>query len=235
MVYQWIKNIPTHITPKHCPITRRQLTPANLIHPSARALLSTVQPACPLCSLPYEHGADAEALCPACSTVLPPYQRLLAACRYQSPADTLVQQLKFQGRLSCAEAMAELMAEAAPPTEALPEVLLPVPLHSGRLRERGFNQAAEIVKSLSHRLNIPMDDRLLIRNKPTPPQSDLSADQRKQNVKNAFEMRYSPKYQHVAVIDDVVTTGHTVKAVSRLLKSGGIKCVEVWCFARTPG
>jgi ComF family protein len=107
-----------------------------------------------------------------------------------------------------------------------------VPLHRKRLLERGYNQAAEIAQVLSAELDIPVDRRALTRQRDTPVQSGLSAGQRVDNVRQAFN--YSPRrdYRHVAVVDDIVTTGSTVTEITGLLHREGVEFVEVWALAR---
>ena len=101
------------------------------------------------------------------------------------------------------------------------------------MRERGFNQALELAKLIASELNIPLDYTLCIRNKATPFQSGLSAKQRKQNLKNAFKVTKMNAYKHVAIFDDVVTTGTTVNELAKQLKQSGVEIIEVWAIART--
>lgn len=115
----------------------------------------------------------------------------------------------------------------------MPECIIPVPLHQQRLRERGFNQALELSRIISKQLNIPLNYSLCHRDKATPFQSGLSAKQRKQNLKNAFKVAKNHSYQHVAIFDDVVTTGTTVNELARQLKQSGVRTIEVWAIART--
>ncbi len=116
----------------------------------------------------------------------------------------------------------------------MPECIIPVPLNQQRLRERGFNQALELSRIIAAQLNIPLDYSLCQRDKATPFQSGLSATQRKQNLKNAFKVTTINSYHHVAIFDDVVTTGTTVNELARQLKLSGVKTIEVWAIARTP-
>lgn len=115
----------------------------------------------------------------------------------------------------------------------LPECIIPMPLHQKRLVERGFNQAVEISKIISKKIHVPIDYSLCHRTKYTPFQSGLSAKQRKLNLKNAFNISNTKSYQHVAIFDDVVTTGTSVDELAKKLKLSGVKIVEVWALART--
>jgi ComF family protein len=107
-----------------------------------------------------------------------------------------------------------------------------VPLHPGRLRERGFNQSHLLARHLAATLKIHYADKLLVRHRATQTQSQLDARQRHRNVRKAFQLTQDLGDQHIVLIDDVVTTGATVNEISRLLKSQGAAHVEVWCIAR---
>lgn len=116
---------------------------------------------------------------------------------------------------------------------ALPQAILPVPLHHKRLQQRGFNQALELVKPMANALNIPLLKAAVIRQKYTHAQSALDYTQRQTNVADAFALTQHLPYQHIAIFDDVITTGATVAALAELLTQSGIKQVEIWSFART--
>ncbi|MBT8434378.1 MAG: ComF family protein, partial [Gammaproteobacteria bacterium] len=113
-----------------------------------------------------------------------------------------------------------------------PEILIPVPLHCARLFERGYNQADEIAAVWSQTFGIPVDRHALTRLRATPSQSGLSAAQRANNVRQAFAYRPKRKYRHVALVDDIVTTGSTVTEITKTLHRAGVEYVEVWALAR---
>ena len=113
-----------------------------------------------------------------------------------------------------------------------PEVLLPVPLHRERLLERGYNQADEIAIIWSREFGIPVERKALSRLRATPTQSGLSASQREENVRRAFAWRGGRDYRHVAIVDDIVTTGSTVGEITKTLHRAGVEYVEVWAIAR---
>ena len=114
----------------------------------------------------------------------------------------------------------------------LPDMIVPVPLHASRLQERGFNQALEIARPLAKTLGLPMDSHRCLRIKPTPPQMTLSADKRRKNMSQAFQVNGSFNGMTVAILDDVVTTGNTVAELGRMIKAQGASEVHVWCCAR---
>ncbi len=185
--------------------------------------------ACPGCALPL----PASGQCGACQRRPPPYQRLLAAFHYQPPVSDLIQALKFHGVLSHARLLGEVMADVlAVAVEDRPRLMVPVPLHGRRLRQRGYNQALELARPVARRLGIPLGLHCCRRVVDTAAQSDLSAAARRRNVRNAFRARWQKGLEHVALIDDVMTTGHTVAAAVRSLRAAGAERVEVWVCAR---
>ena len=150
---------------------------------------------------------------------------------YLAPYPMLIPRLKYSGQILLAPLLARLLADHLDGREP-PEAIIPVPLHWWRQWGRGFNQAEEIGKALSEHTGIPCDSRLLRRTKATPQQTTLSAGQRRRNLRGAFRIR-PHHYRHVALLDDVVTTGATAGQLSRLLHESGITKVEVWAICRT--
>lgn len=153
---------------------------------------------------------------------------------YAPPVDQLIQRLKFQHQLAPARVLGMLMARARRGT-ALPLALVPVPLHPRRLRERGFNQSAEIGRHVARRLALPLRANLLERQRHTPAQSGLDAADRARNIAGAFRVRPGEAAPaRVALLDDVLTTGATAAAAARALRAAGCREVLLWVCARTP-
>ncbi|EKD54708.1 MAG: Protein GntX [uncultured bacterium] len=155
---------------------------------------------------------------------------------YQPPITRLILDLKFHHALVNGRLIGELLAEKIEQEwyreKTLPTAIIPVPLHQKRLKERGFNQAIEIARPIKKKLKLPLLKMHCARIKPTKAQANLPANERKQNVLNAFTIRYPIKHQHVAVIDDVMTTGATLNEFCRILKKHGVQKIDVWCTAR---
>ncbi|MGH8282488.1 MAG: ComF family protein [Gammaproteobacteria bacterium] len=144
-----------------------------------------------------------------------------------------MQRFKFNGDLATGRLLGELLADYLAASEAAkPDLLIPVPLHATRLKERGFNQALELARPVARHLRLPMDWELCTRNKNTAIQSKLDAVERQRNLRDAFSVRQSLQGAEVAVLDDVVTTGATVAALSKTLKQAGAATVRVWSLAR---
>ena len=115
-----------------------------------------------------------------------------------------------------------------------PDLILPIPLHPKRLRQRGFNQALEIIRGPARKLGIPIDLTSCIRNRHTEPQLALNAAKRKHNLENAFSLTRPLNGETIALFDDVITTGSTMRAVTHILKNGGAKNIQIWALAYTP-
>jgi len=157
---------------------------------------------------------------------------------YRFPVDQLIQALKFNADLVAGGLLAGLLLEQLLGREdALPLAILPIPLHPKRQRSRGFNQSSEIARHLGKALSLPVLEDRLERWRHDPPQSTLGALQRRRNVRGAYRLRSrkGPLPEAIALVDDVVTTGSTVDAATRVLKSAGVRRVEVWAVARATG
>lgn len=193
--------------------------------------------ACAGCALPLAGAADApdpipDMLCGQCLRRPPPVAATRAAFAYGFPLDRLLPRLKFHDGLAAGRLLSGLMAEAF--ADAVrPDALVPVPLHRARLRQRGYDQALELAKPLARRLELPLCDELLRRRKATTPQSRLDAVARRRNLRAAFEVRASPDMPaHVALFDDVMTTGATLHAAALALRRAGVQRVDAWVCAR---
>jgi ComF family protein len=185
---------------------------------------------CRRCALPLARTAE---LCVSCLKTDRPWHEVWVPYRYAWPLDLLETRFKFGGDLVAGKVLAHRwIAAGAPP--ALPEAIVPVPLHVARLRERGFNQSLELARPLARHLGVPLRPALLERVHSTEAQSELDAEARARNVREAFVARVPTCVNHVAVVDDVMTTGATLEACALALLNAGIRRVDVWALARTP-
>ncbi len=166
---------------------------------------------------------------------------------YAPPVDAALRALKFQGDLCPAKVFGALLAAAAvraagPPLRAaLPTLIVPVPLHGARLHERGFNQSAALAQAAALWLHRPTAPTLLQRSRPTQPQTSLPADARRRNVAGAFRpspgarawlQRHPGAADHIALVDDVLTTGATTAAAASALRECGARRVSIWAVAQ---
>jgi ComF family protein len=190
-------------------------------------------PSCPRCALPLQAPAPA---CGECLQREPPFAAAWAPFRYGHPLDLLEARFKFRGDLAAGRALAQLMIERAVEEAPMrPALMIPIPLHVSRLRERGYNQTLELAKPLARALGIPLRHDLLVRTRSTPPQTGLDAKARRRNLRGAFALTESARLpDHVVVFDDVMTTGATLREAARVLVRAGVSRVDVWALARAP-
>jgi ComF family protein len=193
-------------------------------------------PRCRRCALRVPDGVR---LCGACLSDPPPFAHALAALDYGHPWDGLITHFKFHGALDLAPALTRRLLAAFEHGDApAPTLLLPVPLSTERLRERGYNQAWELARGLGRALQCQADAHLLLRIKDTPHQLAFPPGQRAGNVRAAFAVEprrlAELRGRRVTIVDDVMTTGATVSEIARVLLQAGASEVVVWALARTP-
>jgi len=191
--------------------------------------LPHIQHACHRCGNPTETNVP---MCGTCLKQRPPFYQTIAPYYYQDTIAHMITRLKFQHELVYARILGTLLSQYLK-LDTKPNYIIPVPLHSERLKQRGFNQSLEIAKPIGKFLNIPVDINHCQRIKPTLSQSGLSAKNRQRNIKNAFHVASDFRANHVAILDDVITTGHTVAELANVLKKHGTQRIDVWSCART--
>ncbi|MDH5444365.1 MAG: ComF family protein [Gammaproteobacteria bacterium] len=199
------------------------------ICPACVDSLARINSPCPSCGMPLE--ASEHSHCGSCLQLPPPFQSTHSPFYYEPPLVKLVTDFKFNNQLKMARVFAGLLRKTLADRDK-PDCIIPVPLHRRRLQERGYNQSLEIARLLGKTLGIPVDYRLCQRTRHTPPQTGLDAKQRRRNMKNAFGLTAKCHYRHVAILDDVITTGNTVSELAGLLRKNGVEKVEVWSVAR---
>lgn len=186
---------------------------------------------CARCALPL---AEALPQCGQCQRSPPPWDAAWAPFRYGWPLDRLESQYKFGADLAAGRVLSTLWRLELRPV-ALPQLLLTVPLHHSRLRQRGYNQALELARPLARDFGVPLRHDALLRRRATDAQTELDALARRRNVRGAFAVRDGVTLpDHVAVLDDVMTTGATVAECARELRRAGVQRVDVWALARAP-
>lgn len=187
--------------------------------------------ACPRCAVPLPLPAPA---CGSCLRQAPPQTETRAVFVYAPPLDRLLPRLKFHDDLAAGRLLAWLMAQALADAPR-PEAVIALPLHRSRLRRRGYDQALELARPLARRLDLPLLEGRLVRTRETAAQSELDAAARRSNVRGAFAVRARQALPtHIAVIDDVMTTGATAHAAANTLLRAGVARVDVWVCARVP-
>lgn len=187
---------------------------------------------CYRCGLHFDMPILAPQLCGRCLNKAPGFDETYAPFLYDDRLRYLIGQLKFHQNYKHARLLGTLLARHLVQSVELPECIIPVPLHRNRYRERGFNQSIEIARHLAQQLSLPLDLNSCIRNKDTKHQTKLPAKQRQKNMRRAFSVIHCLNYQHVAIVDDVMTTGATASSLAHALKEHGVSRVEVWVCAR---
>ena len=201
--------------------------------PACLRAMPWMPPACRRCALPLG-DADAGALCGACLVQqAPTIHATRAAMLYAFPLDRLLPRLKFHADFAAGRVLARLMAQSLQAAER-PQALVPVPLHASRLRRRGYDQTAELARPLARMLDLPLRAQLLSRRRATQAQSRLDEGQRQRNLHGAFAVGDGPLPAHVALVDDVMTTGATLRAAAGALRAAGVQRVDAWVCARVP-
>ena len=185
-------------------------------------------PQCPVCALPTPDGG----VCGACLKQAPHFDHTLAAFSYAFPIDKLIQAMKFNEQLLLPGFLADALI---PRVTTPPDYLVAMPLHPVRLRERGFNQSLLLARRLSARLDIPLLTDMCERVRNTPPQSSLPWKERDKNMRQAFACKtdLALREKHIAIVDDVMTTGASIGELARALKQAGAREVSAWVIART--
>jgi ComF family protein len=230
-VYNWLKN------KQACLLCDETADTELAICSSCEAELPWLGEHCQVCALPLpSHGL----VCGACLQKPPSFSKVEVPWRYAFPVDSLITRFKHQAKWPLGRLLGELLSQHLQHAFAeglkKPELLLPVPLADQRQRQRGFNQAGLLAQWLSVLLQLPQQTHWLQRTLDTPAQQQLDAATRKRNLRQAFALNTGCQIAglHVALVDDVLTTGATAESLARLLRKAGAARVDVYCLARTP-
>jgi ComF family protein len=183
---------------------------------------------CPVCALPSGTGD----VCGLCLKTPPAFDATHAILDYRFPVNAVLQRYKYSGLLAISGLMGHLLARDLHDAPR-PELIIPMPLHPTRLKERGFNQAIEIARIVAETLDIPLATQLCSRTRPTQPQTGLALKERRRNMRGVFSCHQNLEGKHVALLDDVMTTGASLDALARAVKDAGAARVDCWVVART--
>ncbi len=193
-------------------------------------------PCCAICGDPFEVAPPGQPVCGDCLAAPPPWRRARSALRYDAASRALVLGFKHGDRLHLGGLLAGWMRLAGAELLADADVLVPVPLHRWRLLARRYNQAAVLAHALGEVAGVPVSDRALVRARPTPSQGQLTRSQRARNVQAAFRVEGRRQLEiagrHVLLVDDVLTSGATAGACTRVLLRAGAASVDLLTLAR---
>lgn len=202
-------------------------------------------PCCDECylSLPFQYSycqqcgqalGRTEDVCGKCLSSPPQYDSCFCPFEYKSPISEQICAFKYSEQPELAKSIAQLMCrELNDQAIEAPQALIPVPLHIKRLRHRGFNQAKLLAKQIGKQLEIPVLADAVVKTKATRAQVKQSLIQRKKNVTGSFQLKHKLRFNSIAIIDDVVTTGATANEIAKILKKNGVDCVSIWGVAHT--
>jgi len=234
MVYQWMQSIQKLALRGRCLLCNQPLSQNQFICQHCETSLALVASPCPQCGENLPPGAPVKQACERCQRHPPVFDHCVAPLVYQKDIRLLHHKFKFHRDLTAGRALAHLMArQLQKRQEPLPEVLIPIPLHPKRMRQRGFDQTHELSKDLGRLLQLPTAPAVLERVVHTQPQSTLTSEERQRNLRNAFRLRAPLHYRHIALVDDIMTTGATLSAVASLCRQAGVQLIEVWAVSRT--
>jgi len=172
--------------------------------------------------------------CGKCLNTPPNFDSCFCPFQYEAPISDDICKLKYADQPQIAKYLANLfLNELYSHGKTLPDALISVPMHASKLRKRGFNQSHELAKHISKSLKLPIIEGVLVKSRNTERQVTKTLKQRKKNLKGSFDLLDAVKTKHIAIIDDVVTTGATADEIAKILKRNGVDYIQVWGIART--
>ena len=189
--------------------------------------------ACRCCARPLPASSGDRAVCGSCLSRPPAFDHARSAFRYEYPVDILLHDLKYRGRIFLGRTFGALISESLSASSwLLPDILVPVPLHPRREGQRGFNQAREITRGIAEITGQPVLRGRVLRGRATLEQIGLGQAGRRRNVRGAFVVKGELPFEHVAIVDDVCTTGSTAGELARTLRRAGVGHISLWTVAR---
>ena len=231
LVNVWLNNIQYALLPGACVLCGALSSRSLDLCPDCETDLPWLENCCQWCGLAFKEKLKTASVCGACLKQRPHFQSCQGLFHYEEPIKHLISHFKYHNKLLYGYVMSKLMAKkfaAHYKISGFPQVIIPVPLHNSRLRNRGYNQALELARVVAGQCAIPLDYRHLL-------QMGLSGKVRRNNLTAAFKIKpadYFNKISSVAIIDDVVTTATTANEIAGTLASTGVRNIDIWCIAR---
>lgn len=232
MVNNWLDIIQDCLFPPTCLLCGEPGIRSQDICQACHDGLTLNTPCCYRCAGPLQIAGNPPRLCGDCIKRHPHYDEAYVPFLYSGSIRYLIHSLKYRAHFKQARLLGTLLGEFVARSAVMPDCIMPVPLHRSRYFERGFNQSLEIARTTANFLQIPLDYSTCRRAKNTTHQTGLNATQRRKNLRNAFSACKPVTASHIAVIDDVMTTGTTVNELAKMLKVAGAERVDIWACAR---
>lgn len=240
-------NVLAGFFPGICVLCRRRSRCDVDLCPECEAAFEPNERACPVCAEPAPPGSASAEICGACIVSPPPSTVTVAPFIYGAPLSRVVEGLKSGNGLREARILGGLLGSAIRAryrSEVLPDALIPMPLTRRRHRQRGYNQADLLARVVGREIDRPVLKGVLVRTRHSPPQRSLPRSARLRNVRGAFDLRRTLRTRlfamtpeampkRIALVDDVTTTGATIRAASEALRVAGVEEVHVWVAAKT--
>lgn len=232
-VNNWINIIQYSLFPPSCIFCDKKAESFLDLCNACRKGLLSLDTQCTCCAQPLEIQSTKQQICGRCQKIPRAFNKVYAPYLHQGEVRYLINQLKFEKSYKNSRILGLLLSDfLITEKAALPDIIVPVPLHTQRYRQRGYNQTLEIAKVISNELCIPIEYKNCLRAQNTPHQISLSLKQRHKNIKGAFTVKRPITAKHIAILDDVMTTGATANELAKTLKAAGAKQVDVWICAR---
>ncbi len=232
LVNHWLDSIQQYLLPPKCVLCGHLGKGKQDLCEHCHNSIQLNHTSCHQCGEPMETASESLLVCGICQKNPPYFNTTYAPFLYDGVIKYLVLTLKYQSQLCCATILGNLLAQHLKEHAELPDYIIPVPLHIKRYHQRGFNQAIEIAKIISNILHVPLALTAIEKHKPTQVQSALPASKRTKNMRRAFSQKKPLQARHVAIVDDVMTTGATVNELSNTILKAGIQRVDIWVPAR---
>ena len=219
---------------QHCQLCGQRATRHGLCQPCRQQLPWRLGHRCPICQAP---AASAQAPCGDCQGKHPAFSHLYSAYDYDYPLEGLITRCKYAPSPALQGVLASLMPQALRHAQSgagyrLPDLVVPVPLAAARLRARGFNLPDALARALADTMRVRFDDQLCWRKRNTDSQAALNRRERLRNVRDAFGVKRRCDGLHIAIVDDVASTGATLHSLAKTLRKSGAKQVDAWVLAR---
>jgi ComF family protein len=225
--------------PPRCPFcgeNREEENPSGICSACWKQIRGVSPPRCPRCGLGFSSDVGEDHLCSDCLQGDGYFGKARALAHYEGLMPEVISRFKYRGESRLAKPLGDLAAGYEDPDFSIRDyqLVIPVPLHPRRLRQRGFNQSLLLARRISRKYSLPLNFTSLRRTRPTVPQTELSAAERRKNIRGAFEVfnTRAVNEKTVLLIDDVFTTGATVEECAKVLTRAGADRVDVLTLAR---